>query len=164
MTAYRQAPAPRRPHEDEPQLPVFVDESGWRRRALQGIALVVGCVCLGYLFFVGVLGSGLLQPVGTQPPSVKGPAAPDDTGSTSPRRPGHRSGGSVRAEARQASAEKRAERTEHAERTGRTGRAERAERAEHEQRAEREQRTERDRHRRPPAGRSAPPPAGGARQ
>ncbi|MEV5977429.1 hypothetical protein [Streptomyces sp. NPDC052114] len=125
MAVPRAAPAPPRAQDAEPELPVFVDESGWRRRALQGAALVVGGVCLGYLAFVGTLASGLLQPVGTQPPRVDGPSAQDDDG-----RQAHRSGGAVRAEARQAAARERAER---------------------------------DKHRRPPAGRSAPP-AGGPRR
>ncbi|TJZ54075.1 hypothetical protein FCH28_12745 [Streptomyces piniterrae] len=65
--------AARHPQDADPQLPVFIDESGWRRRALQGMALAVGCACLGYLLFVGTLVSGLRQPVGTQPPSLSGP-------------------------------------------------------------------------------------------
>ncbi|MEV8016959.1 hypothetical protein AB0O76_11535 [Streptomyces sp. NPDC086554] len=62
-----------------PQLPVFIDQSGWRRRTLQGMALAVSCACLGYLLLVGTVISGLWQPVGTHPPSTKGPApsAPD---------------------------------------------------------------------------------------
>ncbi|MEU7580153.1 hypothetical protein AB0B50_21450 [Streptomyces sp. NPDC041068] len=75
------APVAPRPQDDEPQLPVFIDESGWRRRALQGVALAVGLVCIGYLLFVGVLFSGLMQPVGTHPPRMNGPVpAGPDTG------------------------------------------------------------------------------------
>lgn len=54
--------------------PVFIDPSGRRRRALQGAGLVVGCVCLGYLLFVGTLAGGLLEPVGTHPPGTDAPA------------------------------------------------------------------------------------------
>ncbi|MFG2497933.1 hypothetical protein ACGFSB_06905 [Streptomyces sp. NPDC048441] len=68
-------PAARRPDPSDPQLPIFIDQSGWRRRTLQGLALAVGCVCLGYLLFVGLLVSGLRQPVGTHPPSTNGPAS-----------------------------------------------------------------------------------------
>ncbi|MFI1678242.1 hypothetical protein [Streptomyces sp. NPDC020607] len=69
----RAAPVTRRPEAAAaPQLPVFIDESGWRRRALQGMALLVGCACLGYLLFVGALASGLRNPVGTHPPSTNG--------------------------------------------------------------------------------------------
>jgi hypothetical protein len=56
--------------EAQQRLPVFVDQSGWRRRTLQGLALAVGCACLGYLLFLGTLISGLWQPVGSQPPST----------------------------------------------------------------------------------------------
>ncbi|MFJ2769224.1 hypothetical protein [Streptomyces sp. NPDC087300] len=69
--APRVAPAAARPDpDDEVQLPVFVDQSGWRKRTLQGMALVVGSVCVGYLVFVGTVVSGLRQPVGTHPPST----------------------------------------------------------------------------------------------
>lgn len=73
------APVTRHPWAADPQLPVFIDESGWRRRALQGVAVVVSCACVGYLLFVGTLMSGLLRPVGTQPPSTNEsvPAGPD---------------------------------------------------------------------------------------
>ncbi len=73
------APVTRHPRAADPQLPVFIDESGWRRRALQGVAVVVSCACVGYLLFVGTLMSGLLRPVGTQPPSTNEsvPAGPD---------------------------------------------------------------------------------------
>lgn len=74
VTAPRVAPAARRPAADGPQLPVFIDQSGLRRRTLQGVGLVVGCVCLGYLVFVGTLAGGLWQPVGTRPPSTNAPA------------------------------------------------------------------------------------------
>ncbi|MEV7190199.1 hypothetical protein AB0N81_00140 [Streptomyces sp. NPDC093510] len=59
---------------------MFIDESGHRRRALQVLAVVVGCVCLGYLLFAGALVSGLRQPVGTHPPSTGGaaPSGPDN--------------------------------------------------------------------------------------
>lgn len=72
-------PQARRPQAAASQLPVFIDESGWRRRTLQGVALVLGCACLGYLLFVGMLISGLRQPVGTHPPSTGGraPSGPD---------------------------------------------------------------------------------------
>ncbi|QEU90971.1 hypothetical protein [Streptomyces kanamyceticus] len=62
---------PQRTGREDPQLPVFVDQSGWRKRTLQGMALVVGSACVGYLAFVGTLVSGLQQPVGTHPPSTK---------------------------------------------------------------------------------------------
>ncbi|MEV0526218.1 hypothetical protein AB0I66_22525 [Streptomyces sp. NPDC050439] len=57
------------------QLPVFIDRSGWRRRTLQGLGLLVGCGCLGYLLFAGTVISGLWQPVGTHPPSTDAPAS-----------------------------------------------------------------------------------------
>ncbi|MFG2648480.1 hypothetical protein [Streptomyces sp. NPDC048436] len=94
------------------QLPVFVDQSGWRRRTLQAMALAVGCACLGYLLFVGTLMSGLWQPVGTQPPSTSGPVA-DRPEADRPPAKAHAG---------------------------------------------------RENHRRPPSGRSAPPPAGGPEQ
>ncbi|MFE6162241.1 hypothetical protein ACFQ7F_25390 [Streptomyces sp. NPDC056486] len=72
--APRMPPVARRPRPAEPQIPVFIDHSGWRRRMLQGMALVVGVACLGYLVFVGTLISGLQQSVGTQPPSTNAPA------------------------------------------------------------------------------------------
>ncbi|MEV6753186.1 hypothetical protein [Streptomyces sp. NPDC051214] len=77
------APAARRPTAAPfspaaaPQLPVFIDRSGWRRRTLQGVGLIVGCGCLGYLLFAGTLISGLWQPVGTHPPSTDAPASSD---------------------------------------------------------------------------------------
>ncbi|MGW7414196.1 hypothetical protein [Streptomyces sp. NPDC054863] len=79
MAAPRVYPAARRPQAAAPQLPVFIDQSGWRRRTLQGVALAVGFACLGYLLFVGALISGLRQPVGTHPPStnVPAPSGPD---------------------------------------------------------------------------------------
>ncbi|MEU6823348.1 hypothetical protein ABZ921_22160 [Streptomyces atriruber] len=79
----------RRPEPVDPQLPVFIDESGWRRRTLQGMALVVGCGCLGYLLFVGTMLSGLRTPVGTHPPSTNGPASSAPDHATSPRSQGH---------------------------------------------------------------------------
>ncbi|MGW5863276.1 hypothetical protein ACWFRJ_14030 [Streptomyces sp. NPDC055239] len=72
--APRMPPVARRPPAAAPQIPVFIDHSGWRRRTLQGMAVVVGVACLGYLLFVGALISGLRQPVGTQPPSMNGTA------------------------------------------------------------------------------------------
>ncbi|MFD3573640.1 hypothetical protein [Streptomyces sp. NPDC058644] len=81
----RATPATRRPDDADPQLPVFIDQSGWRRRALQGLALMVGCACVGYLLFVGALISGLRQPVGTHPPSTNAPApSGPDTGRSAP--------------------------------------------------------------------------------
>ncbi|MFD4477951.1 hypothetical protein ACFWPU_17795 [Streptomyces sp. NPDC058471] len=116
-------PAARRHPAATPQLPVFIDQSGWRRRTLQGMALVVGCACLGYLLFVGTLISGLLRPVSTQPPTTNAPASSvPDTGAAA-RGPGT----PARAEAHPSPA------TAHADRDDR---------------------------RRPPAARSAPPPAG----
>ncbi|WP_371526537.1 hypothetical protein OG302_10515 [Streptomyces sp. NBC_01283] len=80
-TAPHVPPAARRPPAAAPQLPVFIDQSGWRRRTLQGMALVVGCACLGYLLFVGTLLSGLLRPVSTQPPTTNAPTSSvPDTG------------------------------------------------------------------------------------
>ncbi|MET8682909.1 hypothetical protein ABZV77_01730 [Streptomyces sp. NPDC004732] len=71
--AARAAPMTQRPEAAAaPQLPVFIDESGWRRRTLQGMALLVGCGCLGYLLFAGTLISDLGTPVGTHPPSTTG--------------------------------------------------------------------------------------------
>lgn len=68
-------PSARRPPAAAPQLPVFIDRSGWRRRTLQGLGLLVGCACVGYLLFAGTLISGLWQPVGTHPPSTDAPAS-----------------------------------------------------------------------------------------
>uniref|UniRef100_A0AAU2V105 Uncharacterized protein n=1 Tax=Streptomyces sp. NBC_00003 TaxID=2903608 RepID=A0AAU2V105_9ACTN len=70
VVATHVTPVTRRPRAAAPQLPVFIDQSGWRRRTLQGVGLAVGLACLGYLLFVGVLISGLRQPVGTHPPST----------------------------------------------------------------------------------------------
>ncbi|MGW7072398.1 hypothetical protein ACWGII_13385 [Streptomyces sp. NPDC054855] len=69
------APSARRPPAAAPQLPVFIDQSGWRRRTLQGLGLLVGCACAGYLLFAGTLISGLWQPVGTHPPRTDAPAS-----------------------------------------------------------------------------------------
>ncbi|MEW2386848.1 hypothetical protein AB0933_00655 [Streptomyces venezuelae] len=93
----RAAPVTRRPEPAvEPQLPVFIDESGLRRRALQGMALLVGCACLGYLLFVGTLIDGLRDPVGTHPPSTTGTRADvvhrDHDGDDRHRPPTDRSG------------------------------------------------------------------------
>ncbi|MGW7082188.1 hypothetical protein ACWGH2_01620 [Streptomyces sp. NPDC054871] len=88
-----------------------------RRRTLQGLALVVGCACLGYLLFVGTVISGLWQPVGTQPPSMNAPAAPAHPGA---KKAQEAPGAPARAGAR----------------------------------------ADRDDHRRPPAGRAAPPAGG----
>ncbi|MGW5734044.1 MULTISPECIES: hypothetical protein [Streptomyces] len=108
--APRANPAARRPPAAVDQLPVFIDRSGLRRRTLQGMALVVGCACLGYLVFVGTLVGGLLQPVGTRPPGTGVPA------SAARDAPGTDTSGQAHAD--------------------------------------------RDDRRRPPTGRSAPPPAG----
>ncbi|WP_438290873.1 hypothetical protein [Streptomyces sp. HUAS TT7] len=71
VVAPRVTPVTRRPRAAAaPQLPVFIDQSGWRRRTLQGVGLAVGLACLAYLLFAGVLISGLRQPVGTHPPSM----------------------------------------------------------------------------------------------
>ncbi|GGO39529.1 MULTISPECIES: hypothetical protein [Streptomyces] len=82
----------RRPRAAEPRLPVFIDESGLRRRTLQGVALLVGCACVGYLLFVGAVVSGLREPVGTRPPSTNGPAPADrpDTDRSAPSAGGPR--------------------------------------------------------------------------
>lgn len=113
-------PAARHPQSVAPRPPVFIDQSGWRRRTLQGLGLVVGCAGLGYLLFAGTLISELWQPVGTQPPSTNAPAptGQDGTGTSPQGRSDVRTGAA------------------HADR---------------------------DDHRRPPAGRSAPP-AGGPKQ
>ncbi|UQT55461.1 hypothetical protein M4V62_10365 [Streptomyces durmitorensis] len=71
----RVPPVARLPQAVDPQPPIFIDQSGWRRWTLQGLALVVGCTCLGYLAFVGTVVSDLWQPVGTQPPSTNGPVS-----------------------------------------------------------------------------------------
>ncbi|MET7622066.1 hypothetical protein [Streptomyces sp. NPDC005408] len=106
--APRVTPAARRA-QAAPQLPVFVDQSGWRRRTLQGVALAVGCACLGYLLFVGTLISGLRQPVGTHPPSTNGPApSGPDTGKSL-----HGSGAPVGAEAQRPPARAHADREIH---------------------------------------------------
>ncbi|MFI6055755.1 hypothetical protein ACIBCO_37440 [Streptomyces violascens] len=105
-------PVTRRPQAAAPQPPVFIDQSGWRRRTLQGVALAVGLACLGYLLFVGVLVSGLRQPVGTHPPSTTSTNRParsgPDTGKSS-----HGSGTPVRAEAHRPSVEAHAARENH---------------------------------------------------
>ncbi|MFF4948378.1 hypothetical protein ACWC2K_30370 [Streptomyces chattanoogensis] len=98
VTAPRATPAARRPQAADTQLPVFIDQSGWRRRALQGMALAVGCACLGYLLFVSTLISGLRQPVGTHPPSMNGPAGPVSSGPDTAK-PRHGHGAPARAEA-----------------------------------------------------------------
>lgn len=116
-------PAARRPRPIDPQLPVFIDQSGWRRRTLQGLGLVVGCACVGYLLFAGTVISELWQPVGTQPPSTNAPAPTGQDTRTSPQG-----------------------RSDGARAPVRTG-----------------AHADRDDHRRPPAGRSAPP-AGGPKQ
>ncbi|MFJ9821053.1 hypothetical protein ACIRU3_38530 [Streptomyces sp. NPDC101151] len=84
----RASPEARRRQAAASQLPVFIDQSGWRRRTLQGVALAVGCACLGYLLFVGMLISGLRQPVGTHPPSTSGRAPSGPDSGKSPHGPG----------------------------------------------------------------------------
>lgn len=115
VVATHVAPVIRRPRAAAPQLPVFIDQSGWRRRTLQGVALAVGLACLGYLLFVGVLVSGLRQPVGTHPPSMTSTTSTNgsarsgaEAGTSS-----HGSGTSVRAEAHRPSAEAHADRENH---------------------------------------------------
>ncbi|MFI2235843.1 hypothetical protein [Streptomyces chrestomyceticus] len=98
--------AARRPEAAPPRPPVFIAQSGWRRRTLQGVALAVGCACLGYLLFVGMLISGLRQPVGTHPPSTKGPVPSGPDSGTSQ----YSSGAPVRAEAHRPSARAHADR------------------------------------------------------
>jgi hypothetical protein len=106
---------PRRPG-DASQVPVFIDQSGWRRRTLQGVALTLGCACLGYLLFVGMLISGLRQPVGTHPPSTGGPASsgPDSSKSL------HGPGAPVRAEVHRPPAGVHADRNAHRPPAGRS--------------------------------------------
>ncbi|UNZ08074.1 hypothetical protein SRIMHP_03835 [Streptomyces rimosus subsp. rimosus] len=99
-------PAARPPEAAAPQHPVFISRSGWRRRTLQGMALAVGCSCLGYLAFVGMLVSGLRQPVGTHPPSMNGPA-PSGPGTGTSQ---YGRGAPARAEAHRPSARNRADR------------------------------------------------------
>ncbi len=108
-TAPRVSPAARRPQAAAPQLPVFISQSGWRRRTLQGVALAVGCACVGYLLFVGTLISGLRQPVGTHPPSMNGPV-PSGPG-TGTTQVGH--GAPARAEAHRPPAKAHADRDDH---------------------------------------------------
>ncbi|MFC8131357.1 hypothetical protein [Streptomyces sp. NPDC057302] len=81
----RVTPVARLPQAADPQPPIFIDQTGWRRRTLQGLALAVGCACLGYLLFVGTLVSGLWQPVGSRPPSTDGPAPTGPESGKSPR-------------------------------------------------------------------------------
>ncbi|MEE4418301.1 MULTISPECIES: hypothetical protein [Streptomyces] len=102
-------PAARRPEAEASQLPVFIGQSGWRRWTVQGVALAVGCGCLGYLLFVGTLISGLRQPVGTHPPSMNAPvpAGPDTGGSQ------HDHGVPARAEAHRPLARAHADRDDH---------------------------------------------------
>ncbi len=63
---------------EQSSQPVFIGNSGWRRKLSRLLAVAVGCACVGYLVLVGMLIGGLLQPVGSQPPSTTGPlpAAP----------------------------------------------------------------------------------------
>lgn len=167
--APRVRPVARRPRAVDPQPPVFIDQSGWRRRALQGVALVVSCVCVGYLLFVGVLVSGLLQPVGTHPPSTNAPEpSGPDTGESADgpgvraRTDAHRppTGARARTGAR-ADAGSRAGTGTHTEAGSRARTGTHAEAGAHPQpRAH----ADRDDHHRPPSGRSTPPPAGGPRQ
>ncbi|MFF0741700.1 hypothetical protein ACFYVL_14990 [Streptomyces sp. NPDC004111] len=162
---YREA-APRvtrvaRRAPDEPELPIFVDRSGWRRRTLQGLALVVGFACLGYLFFVGALISGLRQPVGTRPPSTNGSAPGDPGTAKSP----HGTGTPADAQARENRAgrepgESRAARGTREDRAAHGNRETQAGRGAREEREVRENPASRPR---PPSGRSVPP-AGGPKQ
>lgn len=88
--APRVAPAARRPEAVLPRHPVFIARSSWRTRTLQCVALAVGCACLGYLLFVGMVISGLRQPVGAHPPSVNGPVpSGPDTGKSQYGRGAH---------------------------------------------------------------------------
>ncbi|MFD0413828.1 hypothetical protein [Streptomyces sp. NPDC127108] len=133
-------PVAPRPRAADPELPVFIDESGWRRRALQGVAVVVSCACVGYLVFVGTLMTGLLRPVGTEPPSTNGPVpAGPDSGERAqgPDAPGRTDADRPRAGDHRPQSDAHAEAGAHADR---------------------------DHHRRPSTGRSVPPPAGGPRQ
>lgn len=59
--------------EEQSHHPVFIDNSGWRRRLSRFLAVTVGCACVGYLMLIGMLVGGLWQPLGSQPPSTKGP-------------------------------------------------------------------------------------------
>lgn len=59
--------------EEQSHHPVFIDNSGWRRKFSRLLAVVVGCACVGYLLLVGMLIGGLWQPIGAQPPSTTGP-------------------------------------------------------------------------------------------
>lgn len=112
VAAPRVTPAARRPQAAAAQLPVFIDRSGWRRRALQGVALAVGCACLGYLLFVGTLVSGLRQSVGTHPPSMNGPAGPVSSRPDTAK-PQHGHGAPARAEANRPPARAHADRENH---------------------------------------------------
>ncbi|MGW6062465.1 hypothetical protein [Streptomyces sp. NPDC055189] len=119
---------------------MFIDQSGWRKRTLQGMAVIVGGACLGYLLFVGTLMSGLMQPVGTQPPSTNAPApAGRDTGDTQ-----RGSGTPARADAGRSQARADAGRSQARADAGRSQAGARADRHE----------------RRPPAGRTVPPAGG----
>lgn len=93
VPAVRRPPAERFSPAAAPQLPVFIDRSGWRRRTLQGLGLLVGCGCLGYLLFAGTLISGLWQPVGTHPPSTVAPASSGADTSGGPSRSDPPAGG-----------------------------------------------------------------------
>ncbi|OKI00974.1 hypothetical protein A6A06_19010 [Streptomyces sp. CB02923] len=104
--ALRVPPAARRPEAAVPRHPVFISRSGWRRRTLQVVALAVGCACFGYLLFVGMLISGLRQPVGTHPPSMTGPVPSGPVAGTSQ----YGRGAPARAEAHRPPAGARADR------------------------------------------------------
>ncbi len=104
--APRVTSAARRPQSAASQLPVFISQSGWRRRALQGVALAAGCACFGYLLFVGTLISELRQPLGTHPPSMNGLAPSGPATGTSQ----HDHGAPARAEAHRPPARAHADR------------------------------------------------------
>ncbi|MEU5014063.1 hypothetical protein AB0G35_27980 [Streptomyces sp. NPDC021749] len=150
VAAPRVTPAARR-SQQAPQLPVFIGKSGWRRRTLQGLALALGCACLGYLLFVGTLISGLRQSVGTHPPSMNGPV-PSGPG-TGTSQHGH--GAPARAEAHQPPARARA--NGDARRRPQAGARANGDAR---RRPQAGARANGDARRRPPAGRSAPSAGG----
>ncbi|MEU1706676.1 hypothetical protein ABZ478_14880 [Streptomyces sp. NPDC005706] len=76
-----------RPEAQPPETrrrPVFIDQSGRRRRLMQLVSLSVGLACSGYLLFVGTLVGGLMEPMGSAPPRthVPGPGGHGTPGPT----------------------------------------------------------------------------------
>ncbi|GAA0449944.1 hypothetical protein GCM10010361_12510 [Streptomyces olivaceiscleroticus] len=79
MPARRDLPMTHRPRpQGQAQHPVFIDNSGWRRKLSRLLAVAVGGACIGYLMLIAVLVGGLWQPAGSQPPGTTGPLPAGD--------------------------------------------------------------------------------------